>query len=133
MCVQVVGQYALRIVQIGLEHDFVVQPGRVCASDDLIQPDGVCGQRITPIKAVQRDCGVVPDILEGIADLLARYDLCVAALADRHIGINALIQVLNLHDLAFMLQIDRHLFIADRVELGAGNLFHGIAAQRQRL
>ena len=131
--VQIVGQHPLGVGEVGLEHDFVVQPGRIGAGDDLIQPHGIGRQRVAPVEAVQRHGGVVGDVLEGVADLLAGHDFCVAALADGHIGVDALVEELNLNDLAFMLQIHRHFFLADGVILGTGHFLHDIAAQRQRL
>lgn len=81
--VEVIGQHALSVGKVGLEYDLIVEPRRVGASDDLIQSDCVGRQRVTPVEAIQRHSAVVPDILEGVTDLLARHDLRVTTLADK--------------------------------------------------
>ena len=97
--IQVIGQHPLSVGEIGLEYDLIIEPRRVSASDDLIQSDCIGRQRVTPVEAIQRHSAVVPDILEGVTDLLARHDLRVTTLADRNIGVNTFVQELNLDNL----------------------------------
>ena len=84
---QVVVHGAVLAVEIGLEHNLVIPLHVVGTGDDLVQPHRLDGQGVPPVEAGERGGGIVGDVREIIADLLAGHDLGVAGLLDGDVGV----------------------------------------------
>ena len=62
-------------------------PDSLCGWSICEEPNRLDGQGVPPVEAGERGGGIVGDVREIVADLLAGHDLGVAGLLDGDVGV----------------------------------------------